>query len=395
VRDRSVKSNTAELLRAACLLLFLAPLLLRAQRPAARTITRHELQRLPRSRLAPHPLLSVSDDTVDFGRLAGACFDSRGRAAVVSTAPQRLLALEPGGAPSLRIVGRAGRGPGELDQPWGVSCWSEDSVAVLEMARITTLRLDAPRLVTAAVQLTTEGQWGYAVARFADGRHLLRRQGIVRRMDTGTERDSVELLVAQGPLREGGTATPVLRLPAQEVVRAHTGSTITNAIHPFGRALLVAAGGEAFFAMDTGEPLLRAFAPDGTPLRHLRLDLSPRSLRGSDIAAARDKRLAAARTPEARQLAQRLNDETRWPQHLPWFDRLVAAQDGGVLLREFLVEGDRVARWLRLDRELRAVAYVELDPSVRLLAAAGDRVIVIRDDAEGERLEYFRLVSHP
>lgn len=81
--------------------------------------------------------VSATRSIVTEGALAGGCLLRGGRAVFLSTRPRVLLLLQPRRAPALRLIGKGGSGPGEFDKPWAMSCFSDDSVAVLEMARLT------------------------------------------------------------------------------------------------------------------------------------------------------------------------------------------------------------------------------------------------------------------
>jgi hypothetical protein len=104
---------------------------------ARASVTDATLRRLPIRRVDASRGFRVSDDTLDFGRIAGGCLLGGGRAVFLSTVPRVLLVVHTRSAPAVRLVGKGGSGPGEFSQPWAVSCFSDDSVAVLELARIT------------------------------------------------------------------------------------------------------------------------------------------------------------------------------------------------------------------------------------------------------------------
>ena len=61
---------------------------------------------------------------------------------------------------------------------------------------------------------------------------------------------------------------------------------------------------------------------------------------------------------------------------------------GGVLLREFFVEGDSVARWIELDADLRPRAILRLSPNFRLLAADTASILGVQSDSEGAELVF-------
>lgn len=366
-----------------------------AQSPevAAITLRRATLASLPRRTALGAPLVRVSDDSVDFGKIAGGCLSADGAAVVLSTAPSKLLVVRARGVPALRMMGKGGSGPGELQQPWAISCFAQDSVAVLELARVTVADVSDSSFRSFAIQPVLSGRWLEVIARLANGKYLLRSRDIARALVTGTNRDTVDLLVASGLLENRPRSQLILRSAGDEFVRITHGRGVTTAIHPFGRALLIAAGDTCIYSMDTGTDELYVRALDGRVTQRVRIQSAPRRLEGSVVRRARQRRLAATHSTEERELAEMLHGNTSIPSVLPRFDKMVALGTGGVLLREFLLDGEPVARWLELDRTLTPRAYWQLPPELRVLAADSAGLLGLL--TEGDASVLVRMVIGP
>lgn len=366
-----------------------------AQQSAARetVIDAAQLARLADGTISGPPLLAVSDDSLEFGRLTNGCFTANGAAVVLSVAPRGLVVLPPNSVGPARMIGKGGSGPGELEQPWLVSCFGADSAAVLELARVTTVDLSRGQFATTAVQPLQHGHLQYVVARLSHGRVLLRRNLRPTRLLPGAARDSVELLVAGPDFVDGAEASPLVRVPGEEVVRIPAGrGGMTTAGHPFGRTLLVGASDSGVYLMDTGTPVLRRFSPAGVELQRARFSWPPRVLSRGEQTRYRTDRLDRARSLTERAATDRWLAATPMPTTLPYFDRLVPLSDGGVLLRLFTLDGDATTRWLMMDAELQAVARLSLPSDMRVLAASAQHILGVRADDEGTTLEYTHVL---
>lgn len=330
------------------------------------------------------PLWELSDTTIEFGRVAGGCLARNGSSAILSTSPRSLLVVPASGARGVRALGKGGSGPGEFERPWALSCFDQDSIAVLEIARATFVRLNDESLRSFAMQPVDSGRWLEAVARLRRGRFLLRRRELSRRVVVGTVRDTVELTVATGLLEHEPALHQILRAPDAEVVRVERGNAITSALHPFGRKLLVAANDSVIHYIDTGTNDLVALSDDGTAIARLTLQVKPRVLDRKMVEQQRSQAASSRRSAQQIATDKAIQDATSLPTYLPAFDQLIVLRTGGVLIRRFLAPGDSSARWLELDANLTPRSWWIVTSDIRVLAADGGTLLGIRseDDAD-------------
>ncbi len=360
-----------------------------AQSTNERTVVTDAMLRLTPTRLVEASGgFRVSDDTVDFGRIAGGCLLDGGRAVFLSTSPRVLLLFQTRSAPALRSIGKGGTGPGEFDQPWAMSCFSADSVAVLEVARVTLVDVSRGAATSFAIQPLQGERWYEATARLPGNTYLFRSQDRGQAGPLGSRRDTIELLLTRGLPRGEIDGARIARLPGEELVRARVGERVITAVHPFGRNLLLAIGQTTIYTMDTGTSELTAYSSEGRMIRKAQFDLRPRSLTKTAVAAHQSRRLSASRHPVQRKETEAVLDQTPMPRFLPLFDRIAPMASGGVLLREFFVEGDSVARWIELDADLRPRAILRLSPNFRLLAADTASILGVQSDSEGAELVF-------
>jgi hypothetical protein len=312
---------------------------------------------------------------------------------VLSTVPRVLLVLHTRSAPAVRLVGKGGSGPGEFSQPWAVSCFADDSVAVLELARITLVDVTRGTSTSIATQPLQQNGWYEATARLSENAYVFRSHRRTHTRPLGSGRDTIELSVSRGVPQGAIDAIPIGRFPGEEHVRVRLGQAVTTAVHPFGRTLLLATGPTAIYTMDTGTTELSSYSPAGRVTRKAQFDLTPRELSRAAVAAHKARRLAASRNPVERAQTEALLDETPMPRSLPLFDRIVPVASGGVLVREFVIEGDSVARWIELDSNLRPRAILLLSPALRLLAADASSILGVESSAERTELVYLPMTS--
>ena len=360
-----------------------------AQMTHARTsVTDAILRRLPIRQVDASGGFRVSDDTLDFGRIAGGCLLGGGRAVFLSTVPRVLLVLQTRSAPAVRLVGKGGSGPGEFSQPWAMSCFSDDSVAVLELARITLVDVARGASTSFATQPLQQNGWYEATARLSENTYVFRSHHRTHTRPLGSGRDTIELFLGRG-LPQGAIAgMRIGRFPGEEHVRVRLGQAVTTGVHPFGRTLLLATGPTTIYAMDTGTRELSAYSSAGRVTHKAQFDLTPRELTKAAVAAHKARRLSASRSPVERSQTEALLDETPMPRSLPLFDKIVPVSSGGVLLREFVIEGDSVARWIEFDSNLRPRASLLLPPALRLLAADASSILGVESSADRTELVY-------
>lgn len=360
-----------------------------AQSTIARTVVTDAMLRQTPQRLADASGgFRVSDDTVDFGPVAGGCLLGGGRAVFLSTRPRVLLLMQPRSAPAFRFIGKGGTGPGEFDRPWAMSCFSDDSVAVLEIARVTLVDVSRGAATSLAIQPAGGDRWYEAMARLTDNTYVFAGREIGKSNALGSERETIELRLTQGLPRGVNDGVPIARLPGAELVRARVGEGMATSQHPFGRNLLLAFGRTTIYAMDTETSDLTSYSSEGRVTRKAHFDTRPRALTKAAVAAHQARRLSGSRNPLDRKAAEALRAQTPMPRTLPLFDRIAPVASGGVLLREFVVEGDSVARWIQLDLDLRPRAILRLPPDFRVLAADESSILGVQSNSDGTELVF-------
>lgn len=362
--------------------------------PPQQRISDNALRSLPARRLSSTGGLRISDDTLEFGNIAAGCLQPNGQIVALSTTPATLFVVERNAGPSLRTIGRKGDGPGEFRQPWAVSCFAKDSVAVLEAARVTLVSTASGASTTLATQAFEGGSWVEMVARLAGDAYLLRRHPPGRSVTLGTFRDTLELVLAHSP-RGAAQSTLLARAAQAEAVRVRSGGGLTTSLHPFARTSLIASSATEIYVMDTGTGDMQTFDTRGQLISRAHFSLTPRKITSAMQRAFRQSRLRSARSAPAREIAQAVIDQTTMQPTIPLFDRIVALSAGGVLLREFVVSEDTSTRWIELDRTLRPRAVLHLPTSLRLLAADTLSILGVVSGDDGTEIVHLPLLNGP
>ncbi|MCC6930090.1 MAG: hypothetical protein IT359_13990 [Gemmatimonadaceae bacterium] len=332
-------------------------------------------------------LASISDDSLEFGRVGSGCFLESGEAVVLSAAPPKLIYLSTTPSVVARIVGKRGDGPGEFQQPWTVSCFGTDSVAVLEPFRVSVGVPARPPLRTHAINVSANTHWVEPVFQSANGRYLLRSRPKSPSDILGTYRDTVELLVGDPTKEDTSHYSRLGRFPSGEYVRVRLDGRTTTAVHPVGRALLVAAAHKGTYLMETGTPELMIVDDRGRTTSSVRFALSGRAVTSEFWRRQSQVRREAVRMPAQRRIAETLLEQMSVPKQAPLFDRLVAIRGGGVWLREFAFEGEKDAVWMQLDGEDRPVLRWRLPITTRILAADSMHVLCVSSRDDGVTVE--------
>lgn len=110
-----------------------------------------------------------------FGRIMDATLDRRGRLLVADDLNHRVAVFGPDGRPA-GVLGRRGRGPGEMESPWVVATDARDSIFVWDMA-LARINVYGPDLAFRR-GFATPPQWQINTIRFLpDGRLLVAAYG--------------------------------------------------------------------------------------------------------------------------------------------------------------------------------------------------------------------------
>jgi len=125
---------------------------------------------------------------------------------------------------------------------------------------------------------------------------------------------------------------------------------------------------------------IRMYEMDGALSRIVRIDTPAVRFTADLIAKRREQRLAAAQTPDARQRIERVYAIMDFPDSLPHFDNIVAADDGSVWVKRYTALAARL--WYVLDADGRWLGRVELPESFTLYGIAGDLVYGVGRDAD-------------
>ena len=291
----------------------------------------------------------------------------------------------------LRTVGRRGDGPGEFQQPWAVSCFDPDSVAVLEPFRISVGSLTRPPMRSFALNASGDDRWIEPVARVSPERFLLRRRPRAPRVEVGSYRDTVDLLIGNPAGNDTTRVVNLGRMPGGEYVRVRLKGRSTTAVHPFARELLVGVADRRVYVMDTGTPDLEVIEDGGETIRRVRFETAGRAVTPEIRRRLEARQREAARIPAQREITEQLIAQTRVPTSTPRFDRMVVSRDGGAWLREFVFEGEAEANWLQLDAALRPVVRWRLPSSARLIAASKEQVLIVQATDEGTSVAVYQL----
>lgn len=298
----------------------------------------------------------------------------------------------------LTRVGRPGTGPGEFRQLTKIEV-SGDTIFAFDgsLPRVATFDLRG-RLLGSLTLESSEGLPNpVAAGRFSDGTFLARsatcRTRIPEGMGGTSLRTGVYEVISTGawysaagePIRSHGES-----LCAQTFVRVEADRQ-THSVLPFGLRSSHAVSGDLFL-FGTGETFeIRAYSPDQTLRRIIRLDRGNRRITGDDIEQLKEERLA--RYPSGyRQEGERMMVEMPFPETMPAFELIRVSSEGHLWVKRYPWTGVDRGYWEVFDPAGIWLGTVDAPLRLSIEQVGPDFVLgVWRDEWDVEHVRMYAL----
>jgi hypothetical protein len=339
-------------------------------------------------RVEPEPELSIGmvegPAEYVFGRVAGVLGTADGGVVVADWQGLQLRWYDAVGR-HLRTAGREGGGPGEFRRIDRLVRRGGDTVAVTDLAsrRATFLGPDASVLGDEPMHRVEGEGMDYPIAYLRDGSTLMRMQRIsTGDPPRGLVRDTVRL--RRRPLAGAGH-TDLVRFPGGESVYMHQEGGFSVIARAFGACGCVAPAPDGFFVGSGEAAEVVRHDLSGAPTLRIRWAAERRAVTSPDIAAYRERELAAARD---RAWMEALLGEMVYPSEMPAYAELVADASGNLWVRGYDPDPAVPSRWSIFAPDGRWMGGVEFPARFRVHEIGADHVLGVWRDAED--VEYVR-----
>ena len=350
-------------------------------------------------RIEASPLVVVgadeSDERTMLAGVTAAAFLRDGGVVIANSMSHRVHMHDEHGT-LVRILGGSGEGPGEFRNVSMLWRLGDDTVAAFDRRLFRVVMFDGRgglvRSVTPAPVPDDAGTPIHAVLGiFQDGTMLARSSRMPDGLSTGRVRASDVLyrVSASGDsLRVLGTH------PGQELHVARVeGGRRSVSVEPFGRNAFYAVRGMRYWVLDSNLPEARRHAADGRLEAITRWSRVPVAVSESHVARFAEEGLDRW-PPDQRERALLERRSTATHATLPAVSDMLVDDEERLWVRRH-DSGDSTDGWWDVHAEDGArLGVVPMEPSWRLLAAARDRILVLRRDAlDRERVQVHRLVA--
>lgn len=162
---------------------------------------------------------------------------------------------------------------------------------------------------------------------------------------------------------------------------------------PFFRSTMHAISDDHYYLGDTGEPEIRVYRPDGTPVRLLRWEAPGRALRSAVVEREKEWIRRSHDNDFSRPHIERIFREVPLPESLPAFSSFQVDSEGHLWVKEHRNswdEGD--AEWLIFAGDGRMTARIHLPDRFRPMHTGADFILgVARDEFDVEEVRLHRL----
>ncbi|HKS06824.1 MAG TPA: 6-bladed beta-propeller [Gemmatimonadaceae bacterium] len=347
---------------------------------AAATVTAQ--QTAPQWRASDAPIVRITYEE-GFAQIVSAGFLGDGSIFVGDVQHAKVLLFDSTGR-LVHSIGRKGGGPAEFQNLQWVRAYGRDSIATYDAAQRRVSILDRNGRFARSVTLLspTEGLSPTAAAVLDDGHIIVRVQRPVSsEVPPGVHPVPLELWTyspSGAPLNR-----LVGNLVGEEWVKLATPRVLMS--RPFATLSLVAIGPNHIYIADSASfPVRVLSAPSGTTTRIDGTRTTPIAS-GPHLAAYREQRLSAARASSntnALSLETRMLDAIPFPSHVPQLSKLLVDTDGRVLAQQYPEPDWRRQQYLVYSPTGALVARLTGPERASVVAVRGDRVLVIRRDAD-------------
>ena len=316
-----------------------------------------------------------------------------GRIVIANGGSSELRIYDPSGR-HIRTVGGEGKGPGEFDGLIWVGTLPGDTIVAWDWSAKRFSVFDPAGDFVRSASIGTGGAFPQILGVFTDGSFVI-NHGFTPVFADGTHvgRDTITLLRISG---DGSAADTLGRVPGEERYSMTGGSGenrwATMGLRPFGRSASISIHGDRIYigVNDTYEIAVRDAA--GALLRLVRKPHEPVPVTNADIARIRERRLANARSDNARREAERLLAEVPFPSFRPAFGDLRVDPDGFIWVQDYRIDPDDPSIWSIFDPDGRFLGTLEVPAGNRLLAVYRDAILTTwRDELDVEYVRLYRL----
>ena len=349
--------------------------------------------------LSPNPTVTIGGDgspVTEFSGIAIVARLSEGRIAVANRATSEIRVFD-GQGKHAYTFGRKGSGPGEFIS-LGDAGRSGDTLFVYDFAqrRITAVVLGAdPHLASTLRVMATGNRGGFSVSgRLSDGHWLVSLQ----QTPTWDGPPGIHRLPASvgviDPNAEGVVTWfgdykgfPVFVYnPTSDVKNGLVGLTAFPAM-----TYSVASGNAIWLGDSEGDSLTQIALP--RQIRTIHLPMKRRAPTREMIDVARRRELEADRSGRSRAFIEAKFDADHLPRLLPFFEHLARGVAGEVWVGESRGIPMAASRYLVVDAQRIARAWVTVPAGFRVSEAGVDYVVGVHEDDDGvETVQLYRLV---
>ena len=323
----------------------------------------------------------------------------------VSNANSEILVFDPQGHLH-RTLGRRGGGPGEFRFLLDIVRLDDDRIIAWDpaQARVTVFQQDGRFDHTSTPQGVDLAQVGGGfVGAFGDGSFVLGgRSSLEVNPDTrdGSRRDTIPFLLFDHTVALVRTIGQFVR---PERFYSSGSGYKRYLLDTSVQALLV--DGELLVGENDSIVLMR-FDSSGVVRPRLSLDRIPRPVTDLDIEAgwrawverqalAQEEMLGQAMISLDERALLEMRERMRARAEdglaeakrtiepagtLPAYKSIIVGSDGAIWLEDYLSPTLDISRWVLMDADFSPVAWIELQPNERLLAAGRNRLVILRKD---------------
>lgn len=351
-------------------------------------------------KLSAKPIITIADDgtpRTEFFRIRNVWRLTNGDIVVVDGSTFELRVFDARGK-FLHSFGRKGAGPGEFQgMQWNAHFGDTAIVYDGSARRLTTISVaGAPRLLNTLNVRGDEEHDFNIMGRLRDGRWVTRSLGAPNlRLPVGLQQLSGEIGLLGA--RADGAVNWLFKVPDVSIVVHNPDASskmVSVLIAPFAPALHAAVTSTTiWFGNSATDSLLRYDALTGRRTSH-QLPDAPIALTTRIAAAARERELADARTPSARNDVAVKYQSQFLPKNQPLFGELLAGYRDEVWVHQTADADDPIAagKYIVMSGAGKPTARVNTIPRFRITDVNRDYVAGVYKDLDGvETVHVFSL----
>lgn len=287
----------------------------------------------------------------------------------------------------IRLIGRAGSGPGEFRSPIRLWLGVDDTVFIADLDRLSVFDSAGSFIRSHAFGLA------FPEARLNDGSYF--RTAYAPGVDGAQLGQSRPDYVLVRMASDGTIADTITRIAGAEFYRrSPDGQQIFNYRAPLGAERLLVPHNDRIYTGDGKTWEVHVLASSGELERILRRSGDARPVSAEAIRAFEAQMLESMRTDEQRVALQQLFREWTYPEMQPVYDRLLVDGADNVWLRNFQLPAVDSSQWTLFDAAGIWLGEVTLPSALAVEEIGDDYVLGVRTDELGvESVELYTLVK--